>query len=322
MTGLDQFSEATREWFRASFGSPTAAQEGAWNAVSQNKNALVIAPTGSGKTLSAFLWSIDRLFAQPPAAAKTKVLYISPLKALGVDIERNLRSPLVGIGHTLRRLAGERGETDDDGAVPEPPQISVGVRTGDTSAKQRRDLVRTPPHILITTPESLYLMLTSQARETLSEVETVIVDEVHALAGTKRGAHLAVSLERLDSMLREAGHTPAQRIGLSATVEPRDEVARFLGGRQPVEIVAPEAQKEWDITVSVPVEDLASPEADSSGPELGGQPLQPSIWPHVEHKVVELVAQRRYHRLCELQAPGGEAHRPAQRDLGGEDRQY
>ena len=293
MTGLDQFSEATREWFRASFGSPTAAQEGAWNAVSQNKNALVIAPTGSGKTLSAFLWSIDRLFAQPPEAAKTKVLYISPLKALGVDIKRNLRSPLVGIGHTLRRLAGERGETDDDGAVPQPPQISVGVRTGDTSAKQRRDLVRTPPHILITTPESLYLMLTSQARETLSEVETVIVDEVHALAGTKRGAHLAVSLERLDSMLREAGHTPAQRIGLSATVEPRDEVARFLGGRQPVEIVAPEAQKEWDITVSVPVEDLASPEADSSGPELGGQPLQPSIWPHVEHKVVELVARRR-----------------------------
>ena len=293
MTGLDQFSEATREWFRASFGRPTDAQEGAWNAVSQGKNALVVAPTGSGKTLSAFLWSIDRLFSCPPEAAKTTVLYISPLKALGVDIERNLRSPLVGIGHTVRRLAGERGHTDDAGELPEPPQISVGVRTGDTSAKQRRDLVRTPPHILITTPESLYLMLTSQAKQTLAEVETVIVDEVHALAGTKRGAHLAVSLERLDLMLRDAGSSPAQRIGLSATVEPRDEVARFLGGRQPVEIVAPESQKEWDITVSVPVEDLAAPEADSSGPEMGDQPLQPSIWPHVEHKVVELVAQRR-----------------------------
>ncbi|GAA1455475.1 DEAD/DEAH box helicase [Nesterenkonia lacusekhoensis] len=310
MTGLDQFSEATREWFRASFGSPTDAQEGAWHAVAQGKNALVIAPTGSGKTLSAFLWSIDRLFSCPPEAAKTTVLYISPLKALGVDIERNLRSPLVGIGHTVRRFAGERGHTDDAGSLPEPPHISVGVRTGDTSAKQRRDLVRTPPHILITTPESLYLMLTSQARETLAEVETVIVDEVHALAGTKRGAHLAVSLERLDSMLRDAGNPTAQRIGLSATVEPRDEVARFLGGRQPVEVVAPESQKEWDITVSVPVEDLASPTAVAGPIEPSGDPelaqrspeaiegpdtegVQPSIWPHVEHKVVDLVAQRR-----------------------------
>lgn len=287
MTGLEQFSEATRTWFRASFGSPTAAQEGAWKAVAQQRNALVVAPTGSGKTLSAFLWSIDRLFAAPPEKSTTTVLYISPLKALGVDIERNLRSPLVGIGHTLRRLSAEN---DDAGTPAEPPEISVGVRTGDTSSKERRDLVRNPPHILITTPESLYLMLTSQARETLSGVETVIVDEVHALAGTKRGAHLAVSLERLDAMLAAAERAPAQRIGLSATVEPRDEVARFLGGRQPVEIVAPESQKEWDISVSVPVEDLASPDVDSSD---GSQPMQPSIWPHVEHKVVDLVAERR-----------------------------
>ncbi|MDS2173619.1 ATP-dependent helicase [Nesterenkonia sp. CL21] len=292
---LAPFTAPTREWFTASFGAPTAAQAGAWDAVSQGRHALVVAPTGSGKTLSAFLWSVDRLFAEP--AEGTTVLYISPLKALGVDIERNLRSPLVGIAHTARRL----GE--------EPAEITVGVRTGDSTSKQRRDLVRRPPNILITTPESLYLMLTSQARQTLTGISTVIVDEVHALAGTKRGAHLAVSLERLDDLL----DSPAQRIGLSATVEPREEVARFLGGRQPVEIVAPPAEKQWDITVSVPVEDLANPHGplpgqDSDGADWAGlaelpdgrltdgggtQPLQPSVWPHVEHRIVDLVASRR-----------------------------
>ncbi|HIX00111.1 MAG TPA: DEAD/DEAH box helicase, partial [Candidatus Nesterenkonia stercoripullorum] len=294
MDALSLFTEPTREWFRASFGAPTAAQEGAWTSVAEGHHALVVAPTGSGKTLSAFLWALDRLFAEGGAgeggagesgsgesgaggvepAQGTRVLYISPLKALGVDIERNLRSPLVGINHTARRLSRPTRE------------ISVGVRTGDSTSKQRRDLVRNPPEVLITTPESLYLMLTSQARNTLTGVSTVIVDEVHALAGTKRGAHLAVSLERLDDMLARR----AQRIGLSATVEPREEVARYLGGTQDVQIVAPPSEKSWDITVSVPVEDLANPDVESAD---GSQPMQPSIWPHVEHKVVELITSRR-----------------------------
>ena len=187
--------------------------------------------------------------AEPMAAASpTRILYISPLKALGVDVERNLRSPLVGIGQSARRL----GIT--------VPGVTVGVRSGDTTSSDRRKLVTAPPDILITTPESLYLMLTSQAGETLKGVHTVIVDEVHAVAATKRGAHLAVSLERLDALRRaDLGERPAQRIGLSATVRPIDEVARFLGGSAPVEIVAPRATKTFDLTVVVPVDDMLNP---------------------------------------------------------------
>ncbi|WP_411719664.1 DEAD/DEAH box helicase, partial [Mycetocola sp.] len=207
---LERFSPATREWFSGAFAAPTDAQVGAWDAISRGSHALVVAPTGSGKTLSAFLWSIDRLMAEPRSEEiGTRVLYISPLKALGVDVERNLRAPLIGITQTSIRL----GTT--------APNVTVGVRSGDTPAADRRTLAKNPPDILITTPESLFLMLTSAARETLRSVETVIIDEVHAVAATKRGAHLALSLERLDALLER----PAQRIGLSATVRPREEVA-------------------------------------------------------------------------------------------------
>ena len=219
-----------------------------------------------------------RAKGRKPKAPKrnTRVLYISPLKALGVDVERNLRAPLIGITQTAKRLG-----------LP-APLITVGVRSGDTTTADRRALLSHPPDILITTPESLFLMLTSRARETLAEVDTIIVDEVHAVAGTKRGAHLAVSLERLDALLPK----PAQRIGLSATVEPRELVAQFLAGSAPVEIVAPPSKKNWDLTVSVPVEDMSDLQgaagAFDSGPASGLQP-QASIWPHVEEKIVDLV---------------------------------
>ena len=275
---LERFSEPTRTWFAAAFAEPTPAQAGAWEAIGAGKHALVVAPTGSGKTLSAFLWSIDRLLTTPPPKDKkhrTRVLYISPLKALGVDVERNLRSPLTGIRHTADRLG-----------TP-VPELQVGVRSGDTAAADRRKLSTSPPDILITTPESLFLMLTSQARESLRGVETVILDEVHAVAGSKRGAHLAVSLERLDEMLDR----PAQRIGLSATVRPLEEVARFLGGAAPVEIVAPPAEKRWDLSVVVPVEDMTQPGDVDDSADDGEGGGHGSIWPHVEESVVDLIEQ-------------------------------
>ncbi|MCP2637987.1 DEAD/DEAH box helicase [Microbacterium sp. HD4P20] len=338
---LERFGPATQDWFRGAFAAPTNAQIGAWEAISAGKHALVVAPTGSGKTLSAFLWAIDRVFHEPfdtvaerpaqgpsrprsrrsaDARMRTRILYISPLKALGVDVERNLRSPLVGIGQSARRL----GVT--------VPEVTVGVRSGDTTSSDRRKLVATPPDILITTPESLYLMLTSQAGETLRDVHTVIVDEVHAVAATKRGAHLAVSLERLDALRRSFSPEapPAQRIGLSATVRPIDEVARFLGGAEPVEIVAPRSTKAFDMKVVVPIDDMlnpppppsawtsadgdaaptaeaptaeATPEAaedwfadGSAGARASGAgetEVTGSVWPHVEEAIVDRILQHR-----------------------------
>nr|WP_189039573.1 ATP-dependent helicase [Streptomyces daqingensis] len=282
---LDVFSPATRAWFAGAFREPTAAQAGAWRAIAEESDALVVAPTGSGKTLAAFLASLDALASSPPPAdplKRCRVLYVSPLKALAVDVERNLRSPLTGIRQESLRLG-----------LPEP-DITVGIRSGDTPAAERRSLARRPPDILITTPESLFLMLTSAAREALSGVETVILDEVHAVAGTKRGAHLALSLERLDHLLER----PARRIGLSATVRPVDEVARFLSPQRKAAVVQPPSGKEFDLSVVVPVEDMGelagSPVQDSgtdgSGPAAGAKP---SIWPSVEERITDLVQAHR-----------------------------
>jgi len=323
---LESFSAPTAAWFRGAFAQPTDAQAGAWAAISAGRHALVVAPTGSGKTLSAFLWALDRVFrddrgaetlpgfegrTKTRAKRRTKILYISPLKALGVDVERNLQSPLVGITQAAKRLGVD------------PPEVSVGVRSGDTPPRDRQRMLRNPPDILITTPESLFLMLTSSARDTLREVHTVIVDEVHAVASSKRGAHLAVSLERLDDLLER----PAQRIGLSATVRPIDAVAGFLGGSAPVDIVAPRASKTFELAVRVPIDDMTAPppagvrepshRADLSGAS-SGDPLAPaddrfwegtpgagdtmpdasnvevtgSIWPHVEEAIVDRVLEK------------------------------
>ena len=275
MSALDRFSPATRAWFDSAFAAPTAAQSGAWEAIAGHgaaneggTSALVIAPTGSGKTLAAFLHAIDRLLTTPVPAEKSRrcrVVYVSPLKALAVDVDRNLRAPLAGISHAAVRL----GET--------VREVTVAIRTGDTSNDERRAFVRTPPDILITTPESLFLILTSRARESLRGVETVIVDEIHAVAGTKRGAHLALSLERLDALLQR----PAQRIGLSATVRPPEEVARFLGGPREVRIVNPPTDKTVEISVVVPVDDL-----NELGPDH-------SIWPSVDDRIAALIAAHR-----------------------------
>ncbi|MER5438638.1 ATP-dependent helicase [Streptomyces sp. NPDC002790] len=277
---LSGFSPATRGWFTGAFSAPTAAQAGAWKAIGEGSDVLVVAPTGSGKTLAAFLAALDQLASTPPPAdpkKRCRVLYVSPMKALAVDVERNLRSPLTGIRQEAVRLG-----------LPEP-EVKVGIRSGDTPPAERRALATRPPDILITTPESLFLMLTSATREALVGIDTVILDEVHAVAGTKRGAHLALSLERLDELLPRA----ARRIGLSATVRPVDEVARYLSPQRRVEVVQPPSGKEFDLSVVVPVEDLGelggSPVADA-----GGQGAErPSIWPSVEERITDLIEAHR-----------------------------
>ncbi|WP_435822600.1 Lhr family helicase [Microbispora bryophytorum] len=302
---LDGFSSVTREWFTGAFATPTAAQEGAWSSIARGENTLVVAPTGSGKTLAAFLWAIDRLAvehttrpASPGAEVERpggrrggrrgrkddgepprpcRVVYVSPLKALAVDVERNLRAPLTGVRQTALRMG-----------LP-APGISVAIRSGDTAAEERRRFAARPSDILITTPESLFLILTSQAREALRGVETVIVDEVHAVAGTKRGAHLALTLERLDALLP----TPAQRIGLSATVRPVEEVATFLGGSRPATVVQPPSEKVIEVDVVVPVEDMTELAPPPPGADDGSPEHRRSIWPHVEEHLLDLIEAHR-----------------------------
>ena len=317
---MQLFSAPVRAWFDTSFAAPTEAQAQGWPAIANGDHTLLLAPTGSGKTLAAFLWAIDRLGAAPPPAKdrRCRVLYVSPLRALAFDVEKNLRAPLAGITLAAERL----------GTTFHAP--TVGMRTGDTSSKERQQLVRAPVDILITTPESLYLMLTSRARDTLRGVQTVIIDEIHALAPTKRGAHLMLSLERLEAITdqpfqradaaepRDAGGADRrggvaevdqsrgmaqrggnfQRIGLSATQRPLDEIARFLGGQtsegaRPVTIVDAGSRKPLDIEVVVPVEDMAAP-GTSAAPGTDDAPEErSSIWPYVHPRILDLIRAHR-----------------------------
>jgi ATP-dependent Lhr-like helicase len=272
---LSSFSPRVRDWFVGAFPGPTPAQEQAWPAIAAGEHVLVSAPTGSGKTLAAFLWALDRLTGR--AGAGTRVIYVSPLKALAYDIERNLRAPLRGIG---------------------AEDVQVAIRTGDTPQRERAAMLRHPPDILVTTPESLYLLLTSRAREMLGTVEAVIVDEIHAVAASKRGSHLALSLERLEALAAAAGaERGLQRIGLSATQSPLEEVARFLGGPgREVTIVDAGARKPLDLRIEVPVESMAEPGAgapagDPLEPVPGGEPTRNSIWPAIYPELLALVRE-------------------------------
>jgi len=302
-----------RRWFEASFEGPTPAQAGGWEAISGGDHALICAPTGSGKTLASFLWGIDKLARSPQLGTGVRLVYVSPLKALSYDIERNLRAPLRGIG----------------------AEISVGLRTGDTSQKERRAMAKTPPDILITTPESLYLMLSSSVRAILASAEAVIVDEIHAVAQSKRGAHLALTLERL----QELAEGDVQRIGLSATQRPLERIAKFLvGPKRECRIVDAGRTKELDLEIVVPVEDMADPGAPAYPSEDGPPPteIEPSahvrsIWPAIYPKLLELVqdhtstiifvnnrraAERLAKRLNELANGEGENELPATEHAG------
>ncbi|MGI9081885.1 MAG: DEAD/DEAH box helicase, partial [Thermoleophilaceae bacterium] len=263
---LASFTEPVRDWFSRSFERPTEAQLQAWPAIAGGEHVLVSAPTGSGKTLAAFLWGLDRLAANPlpEGERRTRLVYISPLKALSYDVEKNLRAPLKGIGG----------------------DITVAIRTGDTPQRERQAMLRKPPDVLITTPESLYLMLTSKARGILTGVQWAIVDEIHAVARTKRGAHLALTLERLEHLSEHE----VQRIGLSATQRPLEEVGRFLVGTgRHCRVVDTGVRKPLDLKIHVPVEDMREPDAHDVSDPVPGR----SIWPAIYPELLELVREHR-----------------------------
>ncbi len=288
---LASFTPQVRDWFTRSFERPTEAQAQAWPAIARGENVLVSAPTGSGKTLAAFLWALDRLAANPlpEGERRTRLVYVSPLKALSYDVEKNLRAPLKGTGG----------------------DVTVAIRTGDTPQRERQAMLRTPPDVLITTPESLYLMLTSRAREFLVDAEAVIVDEIHAVARTKRGAHLALTLERLEDL---AGR-PLQRIGLSATQRPLEEVGRFLVGTgRECTVIDAGVRKPLDLKIHVPVDNMREPDAhdvtdpayggmgtaagggDLVGPGLSTSPqtaTSRSIWPAIYPELLRLIREHR-----------------------------
>jgi len=280
---LDLLSPTARRWFTNAFSAPTPVQEGGWPLIANGDNALLLAPTGSGKTLAAFLYCLDRLGRRPPASEPgVRVLYVSPLKALVYDVEKNLRAPLIGLQQTAKLL--------DESFTP----IQAAVRTGDTSSRERRDQAKHPPEILVTTPESLYLILGSNARETLRTVETVIIDEIHSLAPTKRGAHLSLTLERLDALCE----TPPQRVGLSATVKPIDEVARYMvGPERDVEVVDASAPPKVDLEIIVPVKDMTNPGGSIQEQPADlitamrhpGNEVMTSIWPSMHPRLLELI---------------------------------
>jgi ATP-dependent Lhr-like helicase len=311
---LGLFHPAVRQWFEGVFPAPTRPQTMGWPAIVRGESTLILAPTGTGKTLAAFLWCLNRLMFSPTAEElqRCRVVYISPIKALAVDVERNLQAPLVGIAQAAGRLKVEYHSP------------SVAIRTGDTPPAQRARFLRHPSDILVTTPESLYLLLTSNSREVLRSVETLVLDEIHALVPTKRGSHMALSIERLEHLCRR----PLQRIGLSATQRPLEEVAHFLGGVEvpqgkdavetiaanspeeslsefqspglapkfrPVTIVDAGEPKKFALRVEVPVEDMARlDELDPlpSGPASQG-PVRASIWSAIHPKLLELVRAHR-----------------------------
>ena len=293
---LDPFAPVVREWFGEAFAAPTPAQIQSWPVIAGGANTLLLAPTGSGKTLAAFLVAINRIMFpdEAPTEKQVRVLYISPLKALGVDVERNLRSPIAGV-----KAVAER-----EGVEYRTP--TIGVRSGDTPAADRVRLNRDPPDILITTPESLYLMLTSKARSILTNVHTLIIDEIHSLVSTKRGSHLFLSLERLEHLRASAGQQqPLQRIGLSATQRPLNEIARLLGGAdwsasepvtlvpRPVEIVEAGRRKQIELSIEVPVEDMSDLSGSVEVSPAASGPSIPSIWPAIHPRLVQLIREHR-----------------------------